>query len=517
MPKAPLSLKQSLPKLSLVLTGLLISFCVLFSTSAFSQSLAVPNPPPAPSSLSLSLQEAIALALENNLNVAIERINPDISRTNIQIANGAYDPRLRGDLQYGERSTPRSAEQQAADGSTSIESRNTRANVGLTQKIPLGTELGVEARTNNSQNTFNEFGNEFNSFSGLTLTQPLLKDAGTDVNLAARRIAIKGVEAADNTFYDSVEGIILNVVKTYHELLFSIADADSKRSNLILAEQLVVDNQSRLELGTGTSLDISQAQSEASTRFGQVLDADLATYQNANLLKRLISRDMTRLLKTQLRLTNALPSPALSPNPTYSAAIGLENRRDYRSQLRLAEQDNIQLLFDKNQLLPTIDLRGSLGYGGLDSRLGRSINDVADTRDEDWSVGLFVEIPLGSSAERGRRDATTLRKEQRLLRIKDLEQRIIVEVDNAARSVTVNKQKFETTRSARIFTEKVAQAEAEKLKAGISTSYTLLQLQRDATLARTQELRSIVNYQNALTDLLRAQGTLLNNYNIDLP
>jgi outer membrane protein TolC len=309
----------------------------------------------------------------------------------------------------------------------------------------------------------------------------------------------------------------LSVLKTYYELLFSVADADSRRSSLVLAEQLVADNQSRLDLGTATPLEVSQAQSEAATRFGQVLDADLAIYQNANLLKRLISRDITSLLKTQLNLVDALPNPSLAPDPIYSAATGLENRRDYRSQLTLAEQDDIRLAYDQNQLLPTIDLRGSFGFNGLDSSFRRSFNRVADTRDEDWAVGLTVEIPLGSTSEKARRDATQLRKEQRLLQIKDLEQSIIVEVDNAARSVLINKQKYDTSRSARSFAEKVAQSEGEKLKAGISTSYTVLQLQRDATEARTQELRAMVNYQNALADLRRAQGTLLAEYKVDLP
>jgi outer membrane protein len=476
------------------------------------QTSATPTP-----ALTLSIQEAIALALENNLDVAIERINPELSQTEVRVADGAYDPRARVDLQYGERSTPRSAEQQAADGQVSTNSRNTRATVGLTQKTPLGTEVRLQGQTNNSENTFNQFLNEFNSTAAVTVRQPLLKDAGPNTNLASRRIAIKGVQSSNILFQHQVEGIIQDVLKSYHELLFSVADADSKRSSLILAEQLVVDNQSRLDLGTATPLDISQAQSEAATRFGQVLDADLATYQNANQLKRLISRDITSLLKTQLILSDALSNPGSAPDPLHSAATGLENRRDYRSQLFLAEQDQIKLQFDQNQLLPTLDLRASLGYTGLDSSFRRSFNKVADTRDEDWMVGLSVEIPLGSTTEKARRDATLLRQEQRLLRIKDLEQSIIIEVDNAARSVSISKQKYETSRSARSFAEKVAQAEAEKLKAGISTSYTVLQLQRDATEARTQELRAMVNYQNALTDLLRAQGTLLAEYQVTLP
>jgi outer membrane protein len=476
-----------------------------------------PAPTNVNSSLALSIQDAIALALSNNLNVAIEQINPDIADTNVKIADGSYDPTARADIEYRERSSPRSAEQQAADGRASTESRNTRASVGLNQKTPIGTDIGITANTSNSENTFNSFRNEFTSFSGVTLTQPLLKNAGTQVNLADRRIAIKGVQSANATFYYNVEGIILDVLKTYYELLFSVADADSRRSSLVLAEQLVVDNQTRLDLGTATPLDVSQAQSEAATRFGQVLDADLAIYQNANLLKRLISRDISSLLQTQLRLVDAMPNPASAPDPIYSAATGLENRRDYRSQLALAEQDKIRLAYDKNQLLPTIDLRGSFGFNGLDSSFSRSFNRVVDTRDEDWIVGLAVEIPLGSTSERARRDASQLRKEQRLLQIKDLEQRIIVEVDNAARSVQISKQKYDTNRSARVFSEKVAQAEAEKLKAGISTSYTVLQLQRDAAEARTQELRAMVNYQNALADLLRAQGTLLAEYKVDLP
>jgi outer membrane protein TolC len=484
--------------------GLLV---ILSTLTAFAQE---PSPTPTPPSLPtvLPLDAALEQALRNNLDLAIERITPRRAATNILAARAAFDPRFNLNTRYAENSSPRSAEQVAADGSTSVESRTFSTSAGVSQPTVLGTEIGVSANTTNRMNTFNSFEDEYTSFAGFNLRHPLLKNSGPSANRAQIRIATKGKEQSDATFLNRVDLIIADVHRAYYELLFALADYETKQRSLLLAERLQADNDARRELGSMTPLDVAQARSEAAFRLGDVIQAQLVIDQNRNRLLRLISRDFAAQRDQPLVPTDILTLPEPAPPGEFDLRLGLENRKDYLALLKQAEADGLRVQFARNQLLPRLDLEGSYGFNGLDRTLDQSFNRVADTRDPGWFIGLAVEIPWGNQSEKARLLDAKLQKEQNLLRLKNTEQQIFLEVDNAAKAVESARRQYETNRIARAISDQTAEAEEEKLKAGISTSYTVLQLQRDAATARTQELRSLTNYHTALVNLRLAQGIL---------
>ena len=68
----------------------------------------------------------------------------------------------------------------------------------------------------------------------------------------------------------------------YWELLYAIALVDVVRGSLTLAEKLVEDNQTRVEIGTMAPLDVVQAQAEAATRRQALAQAE-ATWRTSEL------------------------------------------------------------------------------------------------------------------------------------------------------------------------------------------------------------------------------------------
>lgn len=458
--------------------------------------------------LPLTLDEALARALESNLDLAIERVAPRRAATNILAARAAFDSRFTLNSRYAENSSPRAAEQVAADGRPSVESRTFSSSVGVAQPTVLGTEVGVSVNTTNRMNTFNNFQDEYTSYAGINLRHPLLKDAGPTANRAQIRIATKGKEQSDATYLRRVDLILAEVHRAYYELIFALADLETKQQSFLLAERLQADNEARRALGTMTPLDVAQARSEAATRLAEVIQAQLVLAQTRNRLLRLITNDFAAGRSQPIVPTDTLTTPDPTLPGEFDLRLGLENRKDYLALLKQAEADDLRILFTRNQLLPRLDLEGSYGFNGLDRTLHQSFNRVADTRDPGWFVGLTVEIPWGNQAEKARHEDAKLRKEETLLRLKNTEQQILLEVDNAAQAVESTRRQYETNRIAREISQMAAQAEEEKLKAGISTSYTVLQLQRDAAAARTQELRSLTNYHVAVVNLRLAQGIL---------
>jgi outer membrane protein TolC len=102
------------------------------------------------------------------------------------------------------------------------------------------------------------------------------------------------------------------------------------------------------------------------------------------------------------------------------------------------------------------------------------------------------------------------------LELKKLEQTILVEIDDAVGQVKNSLERVEATRQASLFAEAALDAEQKKLENGKSTSFQVLQFQRDLTDARSREIRALADYNIALTNLAFREGSTLERKRISL-
>jgi outer membrane protein TolC len=138
-----------------------------------------------------------------------------------------------------------------------------------------------------------------------------------------------------------------------------------------------------------------------------------------------------------------------------------------------------------------------------------SLDTVRAERYPSWSYGAQLSIPLGNITARNRYKSSKAQKAQALLTLKRLEQDILVEVDNAVKLAQANFERIQATREARDYAEAALLAEQKKLENGKSTSFVVLSLQRDLTLRRSQEIRALADYNNALSGLSFSEGRTL--------
>ena len=73
-----------------------------------------------------------------------------------------------------------------------------------------------------------------------------------------------------------------------------------------------------------------------------------------------------------------------------------------------------------------------------------------------------------------------------------------------------------STRAAREYAEAALQAEQKKLESGKSTSFEVLQLQKDLTTARSAEIRALADYNIALAQIAINEGTTLERRKVTL-
>jgi len=81
---------------------------------------------------------------------------------------------------------------------------------------------------------------------------------------------------------------------------------------------------------------------------------------------------------------------------------------------------------------------------------------------------------------------------------------------------TTNFRRVDATKEARLFAESALEAEQKKLETGKSTSFFVLQFQRDLTAARSAEAQALADYNKALAQLAFDEGTTLERNKLDL-
>ena len=131
---------------------------------------------------------------------------------------------------------------------------------------------------------------------------------------------------------------------------------------------------------------------------------------------------------------------------------------------------------------------GSYGGTSVDRGLGGAAGTIGDRDHPSYSYGVILSWPWSNRAARNSRKATQATKEQALLRLKKLENDILIQVDSSVKAAEFALRRVNSTRKARIFAEAALEAETRKLQAGSSTSFVVLQLQRNLTASRTGEV-----------------------------
>ena len=118
--------------------------------------------------------------------------------------------------------------------------------------------------------------------------QPLLRGFKTDSTRQQLQVTKLNRDVSDVQLTSTITNTLSNVRNAYWDYVFAVQSVEVARQSLDLANKLVEDNQTRVQIGTMAPIDVVQAQAQAATAV-QNLVAAQATQRTAELaLKRLI-------------------------------------------------------------------------------------------------------------------------------------------------------------------------------------------------------------------------------------
>ena len=483
--------------------------------------------PPAERRETISLADAAIRALQHNLDINISRQTKDSRLADITVEQAKFDPTLSVNGQYNRIVNPLNRPVFGGTGGdltgiTTFDQRTQSVTLDATTNLLTGGNIDLNyspARTNVNQNVATGF--LFNpAYTGglaLTLTQPLLRNAGFEVTKTFIRVAQNNATVEEHVFRDRVLTVLATVEQTYWEVVFANENLKVAEAALKAAQELLASNRAKAKAGVMSIVDVLQAEAAVASRVEQVLVADKTIRDQEDQLRRLLN-PAEEDLRQDLRLT-----PLDKPTVTLEAIslqeaidIAIDQRPEIVQAKKNMDTSDLNTKFAKNQILPTLSFQGTMGLAGLGKDYNNSVSNNFNGDFYNYGAGLVLSYPLGNRSAWSTYNKRQLEAKNAESSLVSVRQQIIVGVREAVRRVQTDFKRIETTRSARIMAEKQLQAEQERLKVGLSTTRFVLDFQRDLATAQGNELRATVDYNKSLSNLSRHKATTLDRYNLQL-
>jgi outer membrane protein TolC len=476
--------------------------------------------------LELTLANAIQLALQHNLDIEQERFGPKIARTDVEAARAEFDPVVGADASISQTKVLPTTEAGVVDPNTGLIadvqvvepfSKNGELTPFLRQRIITGGSY--ELRFVNTRENFSPTTSgvtrtladpRYESSMELAFTQPLLRGFGIAVNKAPIRRAEKSEAIAHQRVLQAILDVVFQVQERYWDMVFRLQDLEAQRESQKLAEDFLAENKIRVELGTLAPIELVQAETQVKLREEDVIVAEAAVREAEDALKEVIN------IPDVLGSWNIHLNPSDRPmfEPISSLAVeeklreALVQRPDIIESQLDVESREIARQEALNQRLPRLDLQafGSLSSYGDD--VGEGLSDLTEINGYEWLFGLQFEYPLGNRAAQSNLDRRKLELRQALVAQRRLQLAIVREVRQAIRGIETASKRVEVTRAATKLARTQLEAEQEKFRLGLSTSFRVLEFQRELTDARSSETQALSDYNVELGRLDLRTGKL---------
>jgi outer membrane protein len=519
--------------------------CCLVSLRAFAQTNA-------PEVRKLSLEDCIETALKHNLDIQVKRYNPEIAAYNLGGLYGTYEPSFYIDARHNYNQTPGGIDQQGRNFQGS-RTESDDFSSGFSGVLPWGTvyNLGIALNdvttarpaafgspatviTNTffdmiSSNTVSFLSTNAASgsaasstelFGGnagiLTLTQPLLKNFWTDNTRLQIFIDKKNLKISELDVRAQVMSTVTAVEEAYYNLIYDQENIKVQQKAVELNDRQLVENRKRVEVGAMAPLDEKQAQSQVASSQADLLAAMGTEETQQRVLKTLLSDNYNSWKTVVIEPTFALVAVPEKFDLQESWRRGLAERPDLLQQKLSLEKQGYVLKYQRNQLFPQLDLIGSAGYNASSPSVGGYFNQLGNRDNPFYMVGGQFSVPLTQTSARNSYKAAKAAREQILLSLKQLEQSVMIQIENAIAVANTSYQRVLATREARIYAEAALDAERKKLESGKSTSFIVLQLTRDLTTARSAEIRALADYNIAVAEIALNEGSTLERRHVSV-
>ena len=466
------------------------------------------------------------------------------STTGVGAPVPSFDPTLTSTLSLEHSKTPQPTI--FITGVPFLQQNTTTANFTYSQAFVTGTQFSVgynNARiaTNNLRSAYEPI---LNANFRFTIQQPLLSGFGLQSNARFLRIAKNNREISDVAFRLQVVTTVTQIENIYWDLVNAYEDVKVKQQSVDLANKLLSDTQKQVQIGTLAPIEIVNVQSQLATSKQDLIVSQTNLQLQQLLMLNAVSRNLSDpvLASAPVVPTDTMELPVVEPVvPTQDLiADALSHRAELaESRIDLTNR-NINQKSARNAQLPSVSAfawYGTAAIAGPQNPLSNCLingnqfgcsppfattgySDALSTMFggdfPDYAVGFNVNIPILNRSAQADQVRSELEYRQAEMRLQQQQNQIRIEVRNAQFTVQQNRARVDAANAAVALANQTLDAEQKKYALGTSTSYNVLQAQRDLAQAESNLVTARAAYEKSRVELDRATGLTLTRLGIEI-
>lgn len=470
----------------------------------------------------LSLRAAIEQALARNFDLRIDRQDGLLAQAQLDSAQAAYVPTMRFGVNWERAEDPLAAG--GAGVGTAIGASRTDTvswTGGVAAQLPSGGSLnfsynlsGTDGITTLASGARSAYDGARGTLGVVSLTQPLFRGLRIDATRLTIRQRKLDVRSAELTAVGSANDIVAAVEQAYYQLVAARETVKVREAALGLAQRTAADTLARRQIGTVAPLAERQAQAAAATAEADLINARQTVRERENALKLLVSDRFAELRDAEIVPSDPLSSESVSLDYDASLQHALAHRAELGQLDLTIQQRQLGVMYQRDQRRPQVDLVGSYGVSGSAERNRTVLTQWRDRDFPSYAVGVQVSVPWTNKKARSDLRSAETQKRQAELRLEQQRDVVHSQIDTAVANAGASFERIGATRRAREYAGAALAAEQDKLNAGQSTTFNVLQLQRDLTSARANELSALADYNTALATLRQREASTLEHWRI---
>ncbi|MBC8016951.1 MAG: TolC family protein [Verrucomicrobia bacterium] len=459
------------------------------------------QPPP---QLVLSRGNAVAMAVYRNIDLRIEALSYKMSESEVVKSRGMYNPVLNASGNGGVTAVP---------GDPFFSAKNLNASIGLTQNLPTGGNIGANTQTGFfSIDTSDPASKDWRSTAGLTVTQPLLRNAG-------RKVAELNITLAASTQQESLERFraatmetVSNVITAYNHLYVLLQAQETRVAALNSAQKLMDEIKKKATPGAVQGLELANAEFAIAQRLKDLVEASRSVRDQEVNLRYLIGLELP---------TKIIPSdPPSRDEPLETEAQAVKAAMEHRSDLIQLQSSlktaQLQEQVAGRQSWPELTVNAGGGLSGSGINLGESYQQVGKLNGTFWTVGMLFSLPLGNTVARNEYLKSKTKTEQTQYQIKALSWKIRNDVESDMRALISARLQIQLSERSSQLAEQRLEEYRRNNQLGSASIQDVLNAENDRNYAHNARLEAVETFSNAVIKLWKDAGLLLNRHGIHI-
>jgi outer membrane protein TolC len=488
----------------------------------------------------LTLREAVLTAIRNNPGIIAESLGPLAQETGILEAQAQFDPIFGAETGIDRLAQPTSNLLQGGREPI-VKTNDGYWNFRLAKALRTGAFVELQWLNDRARSTSNFFALDpyYTPEALATLNQPLLRGFGLYFTSLRIQLAETATEISIEQYKAAVANFILSVVANYWAVVGLEERLEVLKGSLELAEKTVRDNRTRVDVGVLPPVAVLESEAEAARRKEDVIVAtnDLAIAQR-RLRQQVFLPGESPFFPQAVEPVDRPSREEIRVDVEDAIRLALERRPEVLASRLAIEGRQLDVALTENQLLPRLDLFGSVGTNALagterviqdpldptvpvgpspwQGDYGDALNRLVDGRFYSYSAGVRIEVPIGNAGAKAQAERARVEQQRSYDTYRQTASEVSLEVGQAAGDVGSDQERIETTKVARELSEENLRNQTKRYEVGMVTTTDLLQFQNDLASARVAEIQSLIEYNVSRTRLDRAQGTLLSRFDVEV-